>query len=331
MPGSRPSARVAARGASGAVGLGEATPLPGRSPDTAEDCAAAVAALRAALPLPLSPHTALDAAADLAAAVAPDAPAARFAIETALVDLVARTTGVAMARLLAAAPARRIAVNALVADPAEAAAAVARGVGTVKLKLHGGQGADLALARAVRAAIGGARLRVDGNLAWPPGELDARLAALAALGVEYVEEPAPGVAAAARAPLAAPLALDESLADPEREAWLDRALGSRAIAAVVLKPTLLGGLAACLELAARARGHGVDAVVTHTFDGPVALAAACELARAIGGPRAHGVDRHPLLAGVVPQLVGAIARDSGLAGLGIPPPPAARPAPEASP
>src|SRR5262245_36130280 len=320
----RPSAVVSARGESGAIGLGEATPLPGRSPDTVDDCARAVAALRAVLPLTLSPASAVAFAAELASAVAGGAPAARFAIESALCDLVARTAGWPLARLLTAAPAPIVPINALCASADEARAAVARGVACVKLKLRGRLGEDPALARAVGDAIGASvALRVDANLAWPPAEIDLRLAALAAIGVEYVEEPAPGFARAVRAPLAAPLALDESLADadPGRDAWLDDALASGAIAAVVLKPSMIGGLAASLALAERARAHGVDAVVTHAVDGPLAVAGAWELAGAFRRARADGLDRHAGLApGAVPQLAAAAVRDSGRPGIGVAPP-----------
>jgi o-succinylbenzoate synthase len=314
----RPAAIVRARGESGAIGLGEATPLPGRSPDTVEDCARAVAALRGVLPITLSPKSAVGFAADLATAVAANAPAARFAIETALCDLVARTAGWPLARLLAPlpGPAASVPINALCATPAAAVAAVARGIRCVKVKAKD----DLDLVRAIRAEIGpGVAIRVDANQAWSATDSVARLEQLAALGVEYVEEPTAGLARTLRAPLAAPIALDESLVDPELDAWLDDALASRAIAALVLKPALIGGLSACLALAGRARAHGVGAVVTHAFDGAIATAAACELARAVseGQTLAHGLDRPDLPAGAVPQLGLAVARDSGRAGIGI--------------
>jgi L-alanine-DL-glutamate epimerase-like enolase superfamily enzyme len=334
--GARPAAIVRARGESGAVGLGEAQPLPGRSPDTVDDCARAVAALRGVLPITLAPKSAVGFAADLASAVASSAPAARFAIESALCDLVARTAGWPLARLLAPAPgpAASVPINALCATPGEAIAAIARGIRCVKVKARG----DLELVRAIRAVLPpDVRLRVDANQAWSATESVARLEELAALGVEYVEEPTAGLARGLRAPLAAPIALDESLASIDSgdlDAWLDDALASRAIAALVLKPSLVGGLTACLALAGRARAHGVGAVVTHAFDGPIATAAACELARAIAGAgtappiasvtrggadhdMAHGLDRPDLPAGAVPQLGPASARDSGRAGIGI--------------
>src|SRR5690348_9373711 len=63
----------------GAVGLGEAAPLPGMSIDTLEDAEEAIMALATRVPLDLGDR---DGAFAIARAVAAGAPAARFAIET---------------------------------------------------------------------------------------------------------------------------------------------------------------------------------------------------------------------------------------------------------
>jgi L-alanine-DL-glutamate epimerase-like enolase superfamily enzyme len=85
---------------------------------------------------------------------------------------------------------------------------------------------------------------------------------------------------------------------------------------------MLGGLARCLALAARARAAGVDAVVTHSFDGPIATAAACELALALAPRRAVGLDRHVGLVpwGIdVPHLASSVVIDQRRPGIGIAP------------
>ncbi|MCL4222865.1 MAG: hypothetical protein KJZ91_00160 [Myxococcales bacterium] len=317
--------------AAGRRGIGEASPLPGFAP------AAVVAAPRDAVADPGLTGPAL-ADAELCAAVmraaaaaapvlgAPAARAAlRFAAETAVLDLQARARGVRVADLLAAAPAARVPLNAVVADVAGAGAALARGVTTLKVKVDADRAATAARLGALAAALPpGATLRLDANQSWPRAEVPARLAELAAGAcagvVAYVEEPAAALAPSLRAPLPLPVALDESLAGADREAWLDRALASGAVTALVLKPTVLGGLAACLALAARARAHGVDAVVTHALEGPVATAAAAELARALAPAGAVGLDRHPTLASwsvAVPQLAAAAVIAAPGAGLGL--------------
>jgi len=62
-------------------------------------------------------------------------------------------------------------------------------------------------------------------------------------------------------------------------------------------------------------------VVTHLLDGPVALAAACELARSLPGAWACGLDRHAGLDAwpgmEVPQAEGPWVRRAEGAGLGL--------------
>jgi L-alanine-DL-glutamate epimerase-like enolase superfamily enzyme len=90
-----------------------------------------------------------------------------------------------------------------------------------------------------------------------------------------------------------------------REA-LGELLGDQALVAVVLKPTVLGGLLACMKFRAWAQQRGVASVVSHCFEGPVGIAAVAELAIAIKGPYPAGVDRHDALALLpdahIPQL-----------------------------
>jgi o-succinylbenzoate synthase len=288
----------------GCLGQGEASPLPGVSPDQLDDCARVLAALgarawpRLRVDEPASAEiTKVWAALD----VGPALPAARFAIETALCDLLGQRTHRPLSALLSDTTGTRRAeapVAALLVgdDPehvlAAARAAQARGIGTFKLKLGRARFADeRTLVFALRRALGeSCAIRVDVNGAWTLAEAPARLAALAAAGIELGEQL---VAAGALADLGAariPIAADESLADPAVD--IDRLLGSGVCRAAVLKPMVLGGLHRCLELFARARGHGVEVVVSHLFDGPVALAAAGALALSLPSPYASGLAPH---------------------------------------
>jgi o-succinylbenzoate synthase len=270
---------------SGARGLGEAAPLPGRSPDTVDAASAAAAALGRHAGARIESFA--DAAA-LAAALT-RAPAARFAIETALVDALARDRGIAVAAVLADAPAESVPINAVVTTAEAAVAAVARGLTTLKVKPPHPDAARDTVA-AIRAAVGPAiALRLDLNRAWSTADAPARLAALADLDLAYVEEPCPDALAVAAAGAAVPIALDETLADHR---GLDAALAGPGIAAFVIKPTLVGGLARALALAAVARAAGRVAVITHALEGPIATAACAELARALGGTTAVGLDAH---------------------------------------
>lgn len=304
----REAVRIRLRDAEGRVGLGEAVPLPGYSPDDAVTVELAVAALAACLAdrglaVPDGANSGRGAAARLAVALEPHAallagvPSARFALECALVDLLAQREGVSAAQWLADGRAlHRVPVSILLPDdesraPIAAAEASARGHRVLKLKIarsdRTAKEEDELLA-AVRAAADAAgagvvRLRLDANGALDSAGVARRLAALARHGVELVEEPVAGEALLALPPLSLPWAADESLADAVlAEALLALPTGRRP-AAFVLKPALLG-LARCLILADAAVARGIGLIVTHSFDGDPGYAAACALAAALPAP-----------------------------------------------
>lgn len=279
----------------GLAGMGEAAPLPGMSIDTLADAVAAANALAARVPFEVrSPHDA-----SLIADQITLAPAARFAIETALLTLFAQQRGTSVASLLTAMPQAEL-ENAVVVDTEdEARFATAR-----VLKIKVGPTGDIERVRRIAAAAPLARLRLDANRSWPFADTPAIIEALRDLPIDYIEEPCPNAhelldarerpssfdLAAAPGGLAHRIALDESLIELDR-ADLLRALASPGLAALVLKPTLLGGFAKCLELAALAHEHGVAPVVTHTLEDDVGFAACIELARAIGADVPVGLAR----------------------------------------
>ena len=273
----------------GVTGIGEASPLPGFSADDLASCRRALATP------PARPDDEPAALARALSAAYP--PAAAWALFTAILDARARARGVPLAALLAPRPAARLPVAAVVDGAAAALVAVARGIRTVKVKI-GGRLGDLehaaATLSAIREAVGpDVAIRADGNRGFPAAAVPALLDRLAAYDLEYVEEPAFDLPLSTRT--TPPLALDESLADPANDPAIDAAT----VAAVVLKPTVLGP-ARTLALAARAQAAGVAAVVSHALEGPIGFAACAELALALAGgaiaPAATGVDAHRGLA-----------------------------------
>jgi o-succinylbenzoate synthase len=312
--------------------VGEASPLPGYSPDAPEEARRELEALAGA---PLGRTADLDAdprgtTERVLDRTALRSPSARFALEAALLDLVGRRRGAPLGALLESGPRRPAPVNALLPlhDPEAAVAAaedaLRRGVCTLKGKLRRGRrfDADLAVLVALRARFGdGCAIRLDANGAWSVAEAQVNLRRLAeAVAPEWVEEPVAPADWAALADAPVPLAMDESLAGAAAGEIL--ASGRVAVAALVLKPTVLGGLLASLSLARRAAELGAVAVVTHTFEGPVAHAAAAELAMTIGDrATAHGLDRHAGLEAfgrwAVPQLSPAGLRPVVVSGHGV--------------
>lgn len=262
-----------------ATGLGEAAPLPGISIDGIDDAVAAVRALETRLPVVLETPAHAVAIADRVTA----APAARFAIESALLAAYAQHTRTSVATLLAhGRPLAELRTARVVDSPSEVGDARC-----IKIK------ADRDI-RAIAAAAPGAQLRIDANRAWPRDEVVSRMMALASLPIDFVEEPCVDAHELLGWPLPCRIALDESLVELAPAA-LARALESPQLAALVLKPTLLGGFSRCLALAATAHRHGVAPIVSHALEGPIGYAACIELARAVGADVPVGLGPHPAL------------------------------------
>ena len=345
------------RDVSGRSGWGEASPLPGYAGETPGHAAAALLAWLGAAEAGRTIESGFSGSpVEFADLRLEHSPAARAAVVSAVLDLAGHRGGVAIRDLLwdgspvmsasAAGSASGIAangsvpLNALVpltdADTAVQSAVTAdrRGIRTIKAKLGSGQrfDIDLEVLRAVRDAVGPSiAIRLDANGSWSVPEARRNLDRLAELEPEYIEEPVPGSEMLELAGAAVPLAADESMQEPELAA---RLLDSDAVSVFVLKPSLLGGLERCMELAVRAATGGTRSVVTHSFEGPVGPGAACELGRAIAiatagvsgeQTTAVGLDRHPGLEAwsdvTVPQLRDSSLMPAAVSGHGIDPTP----------
>ncbi len=301
------------RTAAGLVGRGEASPLPGMSRDTLADARRALASVADRAPFEIGDDTA---AIFAFAEALGDAPAARFAVETALLELLARSRGSSLAALFDAADAEPLAVaiarmqaiaaadpavtleiersivTAVVVDDAAEARAATR-AGTRCLKIKVGDRSieeDVARVQAIAAAAAGAVLRLDANRRWPRALAVDHLARFAQLPIEFVEEPCLAAHELLAATSSVPIALDESLTTLTTDE-IFAALGSPSLGALVLKPTLLGGFAPCIALASLARLANKPAIVTHTLESDVGFSACIELAHVIGGTAAHGLAR----------------------------------------
>ncbi len=291
-----------------AWGLGEATPLPGYSSDRLDMARQDLEAIdlgRAEplfekLPPPGSPPGvelrahALETLRSMAEIMA--SPAARFAFETALLDLLGQRSGVPLWRWLTPEPVTRQISTSAVIDPLASDAleraedCIARGLTTLKLKLGRDFTREFEFAENLRKRHPkhDLALRFDANRAWRAQDAEAHLAMLANLEPEYVEEPCAEPLSTSALSAGVSLAADESLQGLSPSAW-----GKPSVSKLVLKPMALGGFTKCLEWAELADRRGLDVVVSHLFDGPIALGACSHLAFAIQSPhRAVSLGRH---------------------------------------
>ena len=271
------------------TGWGECCPLP----DAGTESLAAAEAGLTALVAGLAGREAGEILAGLAG-LGFDLPAARGALETALLDLLAQAAGQPLARFLDVNAGDGVAVNA--ASSLEGP--IPPGFAIIKLKIGLAPLTDELAALATYAARlpANVRLRLDANRAWSLSDAADFIGAASHLPVECLEEPLREADPAALARLQAeanfPLALDESLAHLD----LASLLALPPVRRLVLKAPVHGGPRAALQLARRARQAGLECVVTTLLDGACGRLTALHLACAVGNSLAHGLDTAAWLA-----------------------------------
>ena len=233
------------------IGTGEGTPIYYEG-ETAELCAEAIRA-RMAGDTPVSRDNLL---------TSMKAGAGRNALDCALWDLEVKRTGQPLWQL-AGLPEPKPLVTAITIsldapDAMEGAArkAAANGYRLLKMKLSG-EG-DLERVRAVRMGAPDARFIVDANESWDAIDIGEAAGALAALGVEMIEQPVSAgkehLLRGVNSPV--PFCADESIQTLED---LDRIDG--AFQAINIKLDKTGGLTAALLLAEQAQARGLDIMV----------------------------------------------------------------------
>jgi len=170
------------------------------------------------------------------------------------------------------------------------------GYRTVKIKV-GRADVEQDIARVHRfAGIAGrdVALRLDANRGWTFDEAAHAAAALRDIPVEYFEEPLrePARLMEWQRLTGAPLALDETLMELAPEELVKYA----GLTAVVLKPTVLGGLSRALAFAHTALCLRAYPVISAVYESGVGIAALARFAMALGGNAAAGLDTYRALA-----------------------------------
>jgi L-Ala-D/L-Glu epimerase len=238
------------------IGMGEATAIYYHG-ETAEKCLAQVMAVVQPLH-----HMDVMTAKDAVQSLLP-AGAARNALDCALWDLAAKAAGVPVWQLAGLKSEPQPLVTAFTislgdADTmkADAAKAAAAGYSLLKLKLTG-QG-DRTRVAAVHEGAPDSRLIVDANESWGGLDIAAEAAALAALGVEMIEQPVPAGQDALLDGAVSPLPL---LADESCQSLADMEICARYYDGINIKLDKAGGLTEALAMARSAEARGLKVMV----------------------------------------------------------------------
>lgn len=305
-------------------GVGEASPLPGYSPDSIDDAAAELHDLIEApieVDRSLTPRTLLDRMPEVQLI---EHPSARFALESALLDWLGKVRGEPVHALLSPHPPRPIPIADLVLEadserwPDHVDRLCADGATHLKLKVGVAFDREVAALQTVRGRHPGLAIRLDANGRIDIADLRRHAATLESLSLEWIEEPVALHDWPEAMSFSLPFALDETLKD---ESMSRRLLGEGRIHAVVIKPAVRGGVTAALDLAKIAKTYGAHPVLSHTFDGPIARATTAELALALGTELAAGLGPHPALDLWPPHRIAAVRgrelRPHAVPGLGL--------------
>lgn len=294
----------------GAAGWGEAAPVPGLSLDDRQDFMSAVQRACAEiqlreLPLPNSAAGVGRILGSLDAATA--LPSLVFGLEAALLDLASggrqRLFDTPFSRGEAVLP-----IHGLIwmdtphAMLDQVERKVGQGCRVIKMKVGALPFDDeLQLLRELRRRwpAGEVELRLDANGAWQPAEALECLRRLAELDIAFLEQPIPASRWPAMAELCwrspVSIALDEELIGvpaSRRRVLLETIQPQH----LILKPTLLGGLAACEAWIEEARALAIGWWINSLLESNVGLNAIAQWTASQGTTRVHGLGTGQLFA-----------------------------------
>jgi len=201
--------------------------------------------------------------------------AAQCALDIALWDLAAKLRGMSVAELALGEKARPVATFCTIgiSTREELAGKVAELAGFPLIKIKAGKEADLDAVRFVRERTN-ARLAVDANCAWSGRDLNALSRELAAIGVEFLEQPLPPGEAADLRGSALPIFADESCVVRED---VERIPGK--FSGFNIKLVKCGGLTPALAMLRRGRELGLRMMVGCMLESSALISAGAVIAQ----------------------------------------------------
>jgi o-succinylbenzoate synthase len=218
-----------------------------------------------------------------------------FGISTALFMLYSTREGKPLHTLIRTDSSGSVMINALLSGAREEMVARARvlhhqGYRAVKLKVgvesveH-----DVETVGQVQAVLDrSVALRLDANRRWTLEQANSFLNRVAGLDIEYIEEPINNLRMLPelQGSTPVPIALDESLSE-----YFATGMQTRFVpAAVVLKPSLVGGWGKCLNLHKWAQSRRVKVVISSAFESAVGMEGLMHLAAVVSEGIPCGLD-----------------------------------------
>ena len=219
----------------------------------------------------------------------------QFGIEMALLNLKANEKAISLAQLINPQYCPKGYISGLLQGSTESVVAQAEamlkdGYHTMKLKVGSADiDQDIAKVKAVNEVIEGkALLRLDANQAWSLAEAVKFGQAIGLNTVEYIEEPLKNIEEIPEFFEQTTLLVgaDESLLTTSFEHL--KALNG--VEVFIIKPTVLGGIEKSWQLAQKARQHGLEPILSSSFETSLGLTTLVHLAAGLYRFAAVGLD-----------------------------------------
>lgn len=259
----------------GLSGVGEAAPLPGLSQETLKKAVFELNSLRQDILGREVPPDLADMRSFFERSVFKDVcPSVRFAVESAVVDVMAQRAGCVPAEILGCSEIKDIAVAGLVQGTLEeiktqTCGLLDDGFNVFKLKVGNRNiPLDVQKLELLRKIIGPRRkIRLDANRVWSLTEAVAFAKNAGHDSIEFIEEPLKNISdlSVFIRETGFPVALDESLLNvPNDLVWPE------GVVCFVIKPTIVGGILKTLDWITKAGKEGRSIVISSVFESGIA-------------------------------------------------------------